>query len=90
MRLGELDACYSNGACQRKIRNVVMRLRHVLLSAVMSALWILGLWDQMHSREAVMRYLAISLGLVAVGVWRWQPQRKLKPRERDQHRPPQE
>lgn len=56
----------------------------------MSALWIFGLWDQTHSREAVMRYLAISLGLVAVGVWRWQPQRKLKPRERDQHRPPQE
>ena len=63
-----------------------MRLRHVVLLAVMSALWIFGLWDQMYSGEAVMRYLALSLVLVAIGVWRWQPRRKLKPREQERRR----
>jgi hypothetical protein len=64
-----------------------MRLRHVVLLAVSSALWILGLVDQMHSREAAMRYLALSLALVAVAVWRWRPRSRLKPREQERPKP---
>ncbi len=65
-----------------------MRVGTVLLLAAMSALWIFGLLDQMYSKESAMRYLALSLLLVAIGAWRWQPRRKLKARKRDRHRPP--
>lgn len=66
-----------------------MSARMVVLLAGLSALWIFGLLGQLHSDEALMRYLALSLGLVAIGVWRWRPQPALRRRFRDRQRPPQ-
>ena len=37
-----------------------MRVGMIALSAIMSALWIFGLLDQLHSAHATMRYLALS------------------------------
>jgi len=61
----------------------------VVLLAGLSALWIFGLLGQLHSGEAMMRYLALSLALVAIAAWRWQPQPALRRRFRDRRRPPQ-
>jgi hypothetical protein len=58
----------------------------VALLAVMSALWLYGLLDQLYSAEAIMRYLALSMALVAIGAWRWQP-RRLRVRSRDRGKP---
>ena len=69
-----------------------MRMGAVVLYAVLAAFWLLGLWNQLHSTHSAMRYLALSLGLVAIAVWRWQPRRKLQPQEHDRQRdrrPPQ-
>jgi len=63
-----------------------MRVKMVALLAVMSALWIYGLLGQFYSGEALMRYLALSMALVAIGAWRWQP-RKLRVRSRDRRKP---
>jgi hypothetical protein len=46
-----------------------MKTRTVVLLAVLSALWIVGLHSQLHSIDAAMRYLALSLGIAAVAVW---------------------
>jgi hypothetical protein len=65
-----------------------MRIGTIALLAVMSGLWICGLLDQLYSTHATMRYLALSLGFVAIAVWRWQPQRRLqKQRSRDRTPP---
>jgi hypothetical protein len=64
-----------------------MRLRTVVLSGVMSAFWIFGLLEQLHSKDALMRYLAISAAMVAVYVWRLQPKPAMHRRIRDR-RPP--
>ena len=66
-----------------------MSARMVILLACLSAFWIFGLLGQLHSGEAVMRYLALSLALVAAGVWRWRPQPAMRRRFRDRRRPPQ-
>jgi hypothetical protein len=58
----------------------------VALLAVMSALWLYGLLGQLYSAEAMMRYLALSMALVAFGAWRWQP-RRLRVRSRDRRKP---
>jgi len=55
----------------------------VVLLACLSACWIFGLLGQLHSGEAMMRYLALSLALVAFGVWRWRPQPAMRRRFRD-------
>jgi hypothetical protein len=65
-----------------------MRVRTVVLSGVMSAFWIFGLLEQLHSKDAVMRYLAISAAIVAVYVWRLQPKPALRRHVRDQRSPP--
>lgn len=65
-----------------------MSVRMIALLAGLSALWIFGLIGQLHSGEAMMRYLALSLVLVAVGVWRWRPQPALRRRVRDRRLPP--
>ena len=67
-----------------------MSTRSIVLLAFLAALWIFGLIGQMHSAEAVMRYLALSMGIAAVGVWRWQPKepRPAARRVRDRQRPP--
>ena len=67
-----------------------MSTRLVILLAFLSALWIAGLLGQFHSAEAVMRYLALSLAVVAVGVWRWKPKLAPRRRFRDRRRPPEE
>jgi hypothetical protein len=48
-----------------------MRVGTVILLAVFSAFWIYGLMEQLHSDDSLKRYLAISLALVAVGVFRF-------------------
>lgn len=63
-----------------------MRVVHVVILAVLSAFWIYGLLDQFHSLHAVFIYLVLSLGVAAVGLWRWLPQRKLKPQKRREWR----
>lgn len=63
-----------------------MRVGMVALLAVMSALWLYGLLGQLYSAEAMMRYLALSMALVAIGAWRWQP-RRLRVRSRDRRKP---
>ena len=65
-----------------------MSARMIVLSAFLAALWIFGLVGQFHSAEAGMRYLALSLAIVAVGVWRWQPRPALRRRYRDRRGPP--
>ena len=41
-----------------------MRVRTVVLLAFLTALWVIGLLSQLHSAEAVMRYLVLSLAIV--------------------------
>jgi uncharacterized protein (DUF58 family) len=66
-----------------------MSARMIVVLAGLSALWLFGLIGQMHSGEALMRYLALSLALVAIGVWRWRPQPAVRRRFRERRRPPQ-
>ena len=63
-----------------------MRVVNIVILAVLSAFWIYGLLDQFHSLHAVFLYLALSLLVVAIAVWRWLPQRKLKPLKRREWR----
>ena len=65
-----------------------MNARMIVLLAIFSALWLFGLIGQVYSAEAAMRYLALSMAILAVGVWRWQPRPALR-RSRDR-RPPAE
>ena len=65
-----------------------MSTRTIVLLAFLAALWIFGLVGQLQSAEAIMRYLALSMGIAAVGVWRWQPKPALRRRVRDRQRPP--
>ena len=46
-----------------------MSVGMVTVFAVFSALWIMGLIGQLHSDESIMRYLVLSLAVVAVGVF---------------------
>ena len=66
-----------------------MSARTVVLLAIFSALWLFGLIGQVYSGEAAMRYLALSMAVLAVGVWRWQPRPALRRRSHDA-RPPAE
>ena len=66
-----------------------MSSRVVVLLAFLSALWLFGLAGQFYSAEAAMRYLVLSMAILAVGVWRWQPRPALRRRRyRDHRRPP--
>ena len=65
-----------------------MSTRMIVMLAFLAALWIFGLIGQWHSAEAGMRYLALSMGILAIGVWRWQPRPALRRRIRDRRRPP--
>lgn len=65
-----------------------MKVRTVVLLAFLTALWIIGLISQLHSAEAVMRYLALSLAIVAVALWRMPVKPALRRRFRDRKRPP--
>jgi hypothetical protein len=65
-----------------------MNVRMIVLLGFLSALWIVGLVGQLHSAESGMRYLALSMLIVAIGVWRWQPRPALRRRYRDRRRPP--
>jgi hypothetical protein len=66
-----------------------MSARMIVLMAFLAALWLFGLVGQTYSGEAAMRYLALSLGLVAVAVWRMKPRPALlRRRIRDRQRPP--
>ena len=47
-----------------------MSVGMVVVLALFSALWIIGLIGQLDSDTSVMRYMALSLALVAVGVFR--------------------
>ena len=53
-----------------------MSVGMVCVLAVFSALWIIGLIGQLESDASIMRYLALSLALVAVGVFRLSRQKK--------------
>ena len=64
-----------------------MSARMVVMLAFLAALWLFGLIGQVYSGEAAMRYLALSMAILAVGVWRWQPRPALRRRSQD-GRPP--
>ncbi len=66
-----------------------MNSRMMLMTAFFSALWIFGLMGSLDSPEAVMRYLTLSMAIVAFGVWRWQPKAAVRRRFRDRRHPPQ-
>ena len=66
-----------------------MTNRTIVFFAVLTALWLFGLIGQFHSGEAAMRYLALSMAILAVGVWRWQTRPALRRRSHD-GRPPAE
>ena len=66
-----------------------MSVRMIVMLAFLAALWLFGLIGQFYSAEAGMRYLALSMAILAVGVWRWQPWPALRRRYRDR-RPPSE
>ncbi len=60
-----------------------MRLGTAVLLALLSAAWFYGFIDQMHSREAAMRYLTFSMFIVAVVVaWKIPHPRRRKFRDR--------
>ena len=65
-----------------------MKVRTVVLLAFLTALWIIGLIGQLHSAEAAMRYLALSLAIVAFALWRMPVKPALRRRFRDRKRPP--
>ena len=65
-----------------------MNVRMVVMLAFLAALWLFGLIGQLHSAEAAMRYLVLSMAILAVGVWRWQPRPALRRRTRDRQPPP--
>ena len=44
-----------------------MKVRTVVLLAGLSALWLIGLIGQLHSPKPRMRYLVLSLAIVAIG-----------------------
>jgi len=66
-----------------------MNVRMIVLLAIFSALWLFGLIGQSYSGEAAMRYLVLSMAILAVGVWRWQNRPALRRRSHD-GRPPAE
>jgi hypothetical protein len=53
-----------------------MSVGSVVVLAFFSALWIIGLIGQMETDASIMRYLALSLALVAVGVYRFTKPKK--------------
>lgn len=65
-----------------------MSSRMIVLLAFLAALWLFGLAGQLHSAETGMRYLALSMAILAVAVWRWQPRQALRRRYRDRWHPP--
>jgi hypothetical protein len=58
-----------------------------VLLGCFSALWLFGLIGQFNSPEATMRYLTLSMVILAVGVWRWQP-KPVPRRYQDREHPP--
>jgi hypothetical protein len=54
----------------------VMSIGMVVILAVFSSLWIIGLIGQLHSDTSIMRYLVISLALIAIGVFRFTMRKK--------------
>ena len=67
-----------------------MSSRMIALLGCLAAFWIVGLLGQIHSGQATMRYMALSLALVAIAAWRWQPQPALLRRLRNRRRPPEQ
>ena len=65
-----------------------MKARTVVLLAALSARWISGLLSQLHSMDAAMRYLALSLGIVAVAVWLMPVRARARRKFRDRKNPP--
>jgi hypothetical protein len=59
----------------------------IVLSAFLAALWLFGLIGQAYSAEAVMRYLVLSMALVAIALLRVKPRPAFLRRRRDE-RPP--
>src|SRR5882724_9837655 len=55
---------------------LVMSVGSIVVLAFFSALWIIGLIGQLESDTSIMRYLALSLALVAVGVYRFTRHKK--------------
>ena len=53
-----------------------MSISMVVVLAVFSALWVIGLIGQLHSDISTMRYLVISLALIAVGVFQFSRRKK--------------
>ena len=53
-----------------------MSVGTVVLLAVFSAFWIFGLMEQFYVEGAPMRYLALSLAVIAVGVFRLTQRKK--------------
>jgi hypothetical protein len=53
-----------------------MSVGSVIVFAFFSGLWIIGLIGQLESDASIMRYLAFSLALVAVGVFRFTRHKK--------------
>jgi len=65
-----------------------MSVRTIVLSAFLAALWLFGLIGQVYSVEAAMRYLVLSMALVAVALWRMEPRPALLRRRTNDQRPP--
>ena len=59
-----------------------MRVGTMVLLVLMSALWFYGFVDQMHSRDAAMRYLAFSM-LIVAAIVSWKIPRSRRRRFRD-------
>jgi hypothetical protein len=65
-----------------------MKVRTVVLLAGLSALWLIGLIGQLHSSESALRYLVLSLAIVAIGLWRMPVKQAARRKFRDRKRPP--
>jgi hypothetical protein len=65
-----------------------MSVRTIVLSAFLAALWLFGLVGQIYSAEAAMRYLVLSMALVAFALWRMKPRPALLRRRVRDERPP--
>ena len=65
-----------------------LSVRTIVLSAFLAALWLFGLVGQAYSAEAALRYLVLSMALVAIALWRMEPRPALLRRRVRDRRPP--
>jgi hypothetical protein len=83
------DGTNNRSSNKRGDRVKTMSARTIVLCAFLAALWLFGLVGQAYSGQAVLRYLVLSMALVAIALWRMEPRPALLRRRARDNRPPQ-